>query len=411
MARFGGNSQFGGGAQFGNGESRWIRYWRALMALYPPGAYSEAPDSLHAELVRVDGKACGDIGQVQADRLAAEIFPHTSEELLPQWEELFQVSPGPHDTVTQRQAAVAARWRSSLSSSPRHLRMMLADLLNPTTAFRDTCDDDDVSFRYAPQVGNGTITETTEQTLAVAAGIHGDWSATQQECPRNLIRLVDIADDVWCSALFNTWGGVDGTAAGVTLYQDAMHAVCFQLEQAAGAMLLRGWTMLAGVKTLRSTTVLPPVMPYWLQVSRVGEHYLLRYGASLSGLTTLDTLQVVALPFIPRWAGVWCLNLEASAYPAASVGVSEIQVRYGKTYNNVELIEVPLSEVPAGSPERKFFAFVHRDPTDPGRYSLSEAQRQADRGKQAHTLVYVGESDCARWDDPFSLYDRDIYGR
>lgn len=60
--------------------------------------------------------------------------------------------------------------------------------------------------------------------------------------------------------------------------------------------------------------------------------------------------------------------------------------------------------------EQVFFAFVWRDPAQPGTYDIAAAQRLATRAKEAHLLVLVGESNCFLTNDPFSRTNRDILG-
>jgi hypothetical protein len=57
-----------------------------------------------------------------------------------------------------------------------------------------------------------------------------------------------------------------------------------------------------------------------------------------------------------------------------------------------------------------FRFFVYRDPTAPGTYYLASAQALVDEIKPSHTIGQVIESVGAIYDDPHSLYDRDLPG-
>lgn len=61
-------------------------------------------------------------------------------------------------------------------------------------------------------------------------------------------------------------------------------------------------------------------------------------------------------------------------------------------------------------PEQIFFAFVWRDPAQPGTYNIEAAQRLADRTKEAHVLLLVGESNSFLSNDTYSRTNRDILG-
>ncbi len=63
-----------------------------------------------------------------------------------------------------------------------------------------------------------------------------------------------------------------------------------------------------------------------------------------------------------------------------------------------------------GDDREIFRFFVYRDPTLPGAYFLASGQAQLDRMKPSHTVGHVIESVDFRYDDPHSLYDRDLLG-
>lgn len=54
--------------------------------------------------------------------------------------------------------------------------------------------------------------------------------------------------------------------------------------------------------------------------------------------------------------------------------------------------------------------FIYRDPSLPGTYQLDAAQALVDQIKPSHTIGKVIESVSAKYDDPHSLYDRDLLG-
>ncbi len=64
----------------------------------------------------------------------------------------------------------------------------------------------------------------------------------------------------------------------------------------------------------------------------------------------------------------------------------------------------------ADQPEMVFFAFVWREPGLPGTYDIEAAQRIADRAKEAHLLITVGESNRFLSNDVYSRTNRDILG-
>lgn len=61
-------------------------------------------------------------------------------------------------------------------------------------------------------------------------------------------------------------------------------------------------------------------------------------------------------------------------------------------------------------PPEIFRFLVHRDPNEPGTYFLESAQDLVDQIKPSHTIGQIVESIDALYDDPFTLYDRDLRG-
>lgn len=63
-----------------------------------------------------------------------------------------------------------------------------------------------------------------------------------------------------------------------------------------------------------------------------------------------------------------------------------------------------------GDPREIFRFFVYRDPALAGTYFVDSAQTLVDQIKPSHTIGKVIESIAAKYDDPHSLYDRDLMG-
>lgn len=416
MAKFGADNHFGGDANFGGDESRLTKYYRALKSLDPPGVYSEDDATLHSHLLKVDALGLSS-AQSLIDHLELELFPHTAEQTIEQWEESYRITPKPSATIQQRRDACVARWRATASSSPKHIRQALASVLNPTTAFRDACDDSDVSWRYTQVLGNGSVAEdATDLTISCGSTDHCDWSSSEQNAPRLLIKNIDRSDSVYISAkiIGLTGGSTAGAWGGVCLYHSATNVVGLQLEEVSSAIHVRTWYIVGGTKYSGGTTAIgwtPSAgAPCWLQLAKVGTTYLFYYGASLTSMTLLRSLSTGVMPHAIKHMGVFAGNTAGSSYPACDLDIDQIEVTYGQSYNNIELVETPLALAAAGEDENIFFAFVHRDPEDGGNYDIVDAQNICDRMKQAHALIYVGESDCFRCDDPYSLTDRDVLG-
>jgi hypothetical protein len=66
--------------------------------------------------------------------------------------------------------------------------------------------------------------------------------------------------------------------------------------------------------------------------------------------------------------------------------------------------------VAIGDVREIFRFFVFRDPGLGGTWFVTSAQELLDAIKPSHTAGFVIESDNALYDDPFTLYDRDILG-
>jgi uncharacterized protein DUF2313 len=84
----------------------------------------------------------------------------------------------------------------------------------------------------------------------------------------------------------------------------------------------------------------------------------------------------------------------------------------------VVVLERSLAYIAAAGDQREIYQFfIYRDPTLPGTYFLASAQAlvagpatQSGGMKPSHTEGFVIESVSAVYDDPHSVYDRDLYG-
>jgi hypothetical protein len=78
---------------------------------------------------------------------------------------------------------------------------------------------------------------------------------------------------------------------------------------------------------------------------------------------------------------------------------------------DVEVIETSHADALAIGDVREIYRFyIFRDPALGGTWYVDSAQDLVDTIKPSHTIGHVIESDNALYDDPFSLYDRDIFG-
>lgn len=83
----------------------------------------------------------------------------------------------------------------------------------------------------------------------------------------------------------------------------------------------------------------------------------------------------------------------------------------GQLSADVVVIERTHAQASAMGDDREIFRFfIYRNPALPGAYSLSSAQALVDKIKPSHTIGQVIESTSLLYDDPYSLYDRDLLG-
>lgn len=82
---------------------------------------------------------------------------------------------------------------------------------------------------------------------------------------------------------------------------------------------------------------------------------------------------------------------------------------FGQDAADVVVIETTHAQALAMGDVREIFRFfVLRDPTVAGTYYLDSAQELIDAIKPSHTAGHAIESMLALYDDPYSLYDRDV---
>jgi hypothetical protein len=83
----------------------------------------------------------------------------------------------------------------------------------------------------------------------------------------------------------------------------------------------------------------------------------------------------------------------------------------GQDPEDVVVLERTHAAAAALGDDREIYRFfVYRDPSLPGSYFVASAQALVDSMKPSHTAGHVIESISALYDDPHSLYDRDLLG-
>jgi len=380
-------------------------YYRDLvLAHLPPRGYDTGAGSVVHAIAAGLGTILARAEQA-TDQLALEVVPQTSEECLGEWEELLQ-SPYPAGaTIEERQAALTAVWRLALGPTLCGLRSILGPLLRPTHLFWDRCNDQDVSYRYDLETGNGAVLELATG-LAPRALSGADCRPGLGNNPRALIPLADREDTAVLECRLVSWTNAIDCGGGVGFWADYKNAILYGPENNAGTAQLVARLVLDNV--WYENRIALPALPIWLRVSHDGHgRYVYEYGATLGAMTQQH--QDADVSFVPHRAVMTAWNA-APGYSLSEIVLEEVRLSHGQQHNNVEIVELPLSVIPAMVPERKFFFFVHRDPADNNTYDWRTAQRVLDRAKSGHTLGLVGESDCFLCDDPYSLTDRDILG-
>jgi len=386
-----------------------LEYYRDLiLGMLYPGATTRRPTSILGSLAETVGKVLQEAVDVAA-QLRKEIFPHSAEQTLGEWEQSFGEPIAAGATQASRQAALVGRWRAQQPMTPRGIRDILADVLNPTHFFRDPLDDASISWRFRAVDNNGSATEDTSKLQLALSTVDGRWDATNKLPVLRLIDIPDIEDDWTLEVHLKADGLVaDVCAGGAVAYLDDDNAIMAGAWRDSGATRIRWGHLLKNVATLPADGATGGAIAYseWVVIERVGTTYTIKTGDTLGSLTDLGSIETT---IVFRELGVFLFN--AAADPA-TIDIETIQARQLLKRNNVELIELAAgdltaTEIAAGD---LFNGFVHRDPADAGTYSIANAQRLADKAKPAHTLLMVGESDNFLTDDDFSLTDRDVLG-
>lgn len=386
-----------------------MEYYRDLiLGMLYPGATTRRPDSILGSIAETIGKVLQEAVDVST-QLRKEIFPHTAEQTLDEWEIAFGEPIAAGATVASRQSALVGRWRAQQPSTVRGIKDIVAEVLNPTHFFRDPLDDSDISWRFEAIDNNGTADENASRLQLSLGAVDGRWDDANELPVLRLIEIPDIGDN-WILEVLLSGDGitVNDCAGGAVAYLDDDNAIMAGAWQDGGAKAFRWGHILDDVATQPDTgdSGGVPTYPRWIVIERAGQTYTVKEGATLGALSTLGSVTTTA---VFRKLGVFLFNDGATA---ASIDIDTIQARQTTKRNNVELIELVLSlftpaQVAAGG---LFRGFIHRDPIDAGTYSVEDAQRLIDKAKQAHTVLTVGESDNFLTDDGFSLTDRDILG-
>jgi hypothetical protein len=386
---------------------------RALMALYPPGAFSRNPSSLHGVLAEADAKVLFAGAQV-VEQLEGEPFPSSAIECLDDWEAVYRAPHAPGATTAQRQAALVARWRGGMPFTLAGVRAIVADLLNPEYAWRDPHSNSLVDWRFTQTSHGGTITETASLNLAVAGAVDARWDATHKLGVMCLLPLIVedggvTTDDFWFSAKMGATTSSDGLV-GVCLYQDDQNAQWWGHHTIGGVDRIRkSWICGNALGGPEDVTV-RPAPPYWLTIGRVAGVTRVYLDAALPSPfapTALAEKGACDVPFHPRQAGLVIWNDGATAQSGIVV---ETRLAYRLKHHNVEIAETCLAILAGASDVNRFFCFIRRPVLDYGAGDLPRAALELDRFKPGHINLTVGETSTFLTDDSHSLTDRDVLG-
>lgn len=386
---------------------------RLLMDLYPPGAYPSEEDrngaaTFHRDICEMDATALAD-AQAAVEQLELEIFPQTAEETLDEWETALEIDTSTLATTAERQALVRDAAKSVQTLRPSTLREMLASLLSPTYGWSDPGDADRLDL-WDAQEGSGALGEDSAGLVATLTSPEaGDFEVYHDAHVTS--PFVDREDGWTFQAELQS--ATVGSGSAVGLFISAARngqgdSLFLGLEDAGAGVAIRAmlYTDAAGDWSQLGTiaTVGPPC---WFRFVRNTSGVLqLTAGASLGALASV--VADLELTWKPRVFGICARNV--APWNSVEGLWQTITVQYESEANNVRLFEYGTDQIPADDPERIFWAFVHRDPSEGGSYDLTGAQRICDRVKHGHTLIIVGESDCFLCDDSYSLTDRDILG-
>jgi len=405
--QFGGHGHFGGCGQFGGVCGRGLEYYRILKGMRPPGAYSDDDESVSCRHYKAFASGLGDYSQAQLDALRREVFPQLAEDCIGDWERLLGVVPAANAPLEERRAAVVAAWRGGIGSSGPELRQILAPLLNPSTAFRDTFDSASVGRRWVQEARSGVIGQALGQLImAIGQATSADWLGGSIACPTVRVPLVDRDDAVTVSAELVSGGGARA-GGGLALWQSPADAYLFYRYFDVDGMWLQVDAIVGGVLERPVYRSVALEVPFWMQIELLPNAVTFRAGATPATVATVHTMAPRTIR--PRDVCLFLRNSGGNA-EGASIAFGEVCFSHGRPENNVEIVRMKVADVPAENPSLIFSSFVHREPTDPGSYDIAEAQRRLDKAKFGPALILVGESDCFRAGDPYSLVGRDILG-
>ena len=408
MGQFGGWGKFGGGFQFGGSEPYAQIFYRVLKRLGPPGLRPNDDEALTNILLRADCAGLGD-GQIVADRLLAEIFPHTAAEDLPEWEDLLKIVPAQGATIADRQDAAVSRWRGAAGCSLPELRAMLYPLLKPSWAWYD----DFSSGLVLPQwdtAGQGQVTIASNRMRVEAVngtGCQLDGDLEDGELATK--RLHDINDGWTLIGQINNATINLATAAGLIAFRDYDNFYCLELTNKGAGVRLTVTKVVAGVQTedVDTVNIAAPSLPEYLQITRAGTTLTFSYGDSATALTDLHSFNE---EFVCRHVGMFARNSDVTKLQGFA-DWENVKLTHATPVNNVQILEKTTAIIGSAEEWQIFHAFVHRDPADTENgYDVANAKRQMDRAAQGHTLITVGESAAFKTNDPYSLTNRDILG-
>jgi hypothetical protein len=377
---------------------------KLLLALLPPGAFAEAvdidgADTLVGDWFEMDSEALGEAQDV-ADQLLLEIFPHTAEQTLDEWAEMLELAIPGATSQADKQLLCKAAASSAAAITPHNLRGMLADFFNSQYGFWDHGTSDVLSHYDEVQEGTGVVGEgASGLTTSGTSPAHLDFEAGDDAHAQH--NLVDRGDAWQFTAELQSGYTVNQDTAVCIYVRDGANAVFCGVEDVSGTTRARArllqdgnWTDLGDVAA--------PAAPLTLKILRDGDGRL----NFLVDSTEIAINQEVA--WLPRSWGV-CARNDAVGRTVSGTW-QDIRIAYDRGFNNVEIHEKKIGEIPSTEQWAIFRAFVHRDPLDSGSYQLAEPQKICDRVKWGHTIIIVGESDSFLTDDEYSLTDRDILG-
>ncbi len=414
--KLGGGSRLGGGARLGGGDAPARILYRNLKGIAPPGFWPEDDAALRNVLLDLDSRIL-EHGQIIADRLLRDIFPHLAGETLTDFEKLLGIVP--QGTVYERLRAVIGKWAGAAGPRPGDLRKALAPLLRPVWAWRDAFDDDELYALYTERAGAGSFTESG---LTVLASIPG--GATDATWPNNAPYfswpLNAPTDDVLLAVQITDLNpGDEGLWGCALLGEDDSNAIMWGSVFVSGtgdvvrADKVEGGSITEG---LLSSTPVAPAPPFWLIIDKQGDTVTFRTSTDGEPDTgqAVDVGSVSVVGVQPQRVAVFARN--AGAFPGGSFEAGQWRYRHGTEEHNVTLIERTHDDLtgyettPTSSP-LPFQGCVVRWAEDAGVPDLRNAQRLADRMSQAHGAIHVGATGFLKCNSSDSLCNRGSLGR